>query len=295
MPDLMLGRRQFADEIAAIANLKTRALVEALAAVPREQFLPPGPWFIRSDADRVGRLTADADPAHVYQNGSIAIDAERQLFNGAPSIVAAAIDALQLSAGSRVLHVGAGTGYYSAVLAHVVGPSGHVTVLEVDEPLARAAQANLASMPWVQVHHGYGRGPFDRPFDAILVNAGVTHPQETWLDALTDGGRLVLPLTATMAAMGPVGKGFMVLVGRVDGGRLQAVPLSMTAIHPAIGLRDDALNRELGMAMMRSPRPVFTRLRRDAHEAGPRLLAARPVVLPFRVDSHACQHSTGCV
>ena len=73
MPDLMLGRRQFADEIAAIANLKTRALVEAFAAVPREQFLPPGPWFIRSDADRVGRLTADADPAHVYHNGSIAI------------------------------------------------------------------------------------------------------------------------------------------------------------------------------------------------------------------------------
>ena len=125
-------------------------------------------------------------------------------------------------------------------------------------------------MPWVQVHHGDGRGPFDRPFDAILVNAGVTHPQETWLDALTDGGRLVLPLTATMAAMGPVGKGFMVLVGRVDGGRLQAVPLSMTAIYsgdrPSRRRLESSSSR---MAMMRSPRPVFTRLRRDAHEAGP--------------------------
>jgi protein-L-isoaspartate(D-aspartate) O-methyltransferase len=58
------------------------------------------------------------------------------LFNGAPALLARLIDLLALRPGSRVLHVGAGTGYYSALMAHVVGASGSVLALEVDEPLA---------------------------------------------------------------------------------------------------------------------------------------------------------------
>lgn len=120
-------RRQFfAEEIQAIGNLQTGALVEALATVPREQFLPPGPWVIRSEGDVGGqpRRTSDDDPRHVYHNLSIAIDPARQLFNGGPSIVASWIDALRLRPGLRVLHIGCGLGYYSALIAHCVGPTG---------------------------------------------------------------------------------------------------------------------------------------------------------------------------
>ncbi len=270
MTDLVSRRRAFAAEIEAAAKLRTPALVEALAVVAREYFLPPGPWLIRGERDVAGpRSTPDADPSHVYDNCSIAIDATRQLYNGAPGIVCASIDALNLSPGSRVLHIGGGLGYYSAMMAHVVGSLGRVLVIEVDEQLASSARANLESIPWVETRHGDGKGPLGESFDAILVNAGVTHPQLTWLDALTPTGRMVLPLTATFPAMGPIGKGFMTLLTKASDSDFAARPLTMTAIYSGVGLRDDTMNDLLGKALMRSPFPQFSRLRRDRHETGP--------------------------
>jgi protein-L-isoaspartate(D-aspartate) O-methyltransferase len=151
--DLHQQRRFYAEEIAAIANLRTASLVEALAHVPREKFLPPGPWLIRSEVDYGGgpRQTADADPRRVYHNVSVAIDAARQLFNGAPSLVAICIDALAVGEGARVLHVGCGTGYYSAVIAHTVGNSGSVVAFEIDESLAETARSNLQETARVEV------------------------------------------------------------------------------------------------------------------------------------------------
>jgi protein-L-isoaspartate(D-aspartate) O-methyltransferase len=265
--DLAQRRRFFAEEIEAVAHLKTPALVEALAAVAREEFLPPGPWMIHGEGSPApARPTPDADPRHVYHNCSIAIDITRQLFNGAPSVVAALIDVLALEAGQRVLHIGAGLGYYSAVLAHIVGPTGHVTAVEIDNALARQARENLASMPWVDVRHADGTEPPDRSVDAILVNAGVTHPREAWLEALAPRGRLLLPLTATMPAMGAnLGKGVTVLVTRTNG-EFSARPLSFVAIYSAIGLRDQEMNVRLGQALMRGPSPPLKRLRRDPHD-----------------------------
>jgi protein-L-isoaspartate(D-aspartate) O-methyltransferase len=84
--DLSERRRFYAEEVQATSHLKNAAVVEALAAVPRERFLGPGPWTIRGEADflQPARQTADADPRHVYHNLAIAIDPARQLFNGAP-------------------------------------------------------------------------------------------------------------------------------------------------------------------------------------------------------------------
>jgi len=98
--------------------------------------------------------------------------------------VAAAIDALALTRGARVLHVGAGLGYYSALMAHVVGDSGRVLAIEVDDGLAADAGANLSSMPWVDVRCADSTVLPGELFDAILVSAGATHPQQAWLDAL---------------------------------------------------------------------------------------------------------------
>ena len=147
--DLRERRRCYAEEIEAIANLKSPALVEAFAHVPRERFLPPGPWLIRSEVDYGGgpRQTPDDDPRRVYHNIAIAIEPTRQLFNGAPSLVGICIDALALGPGMRVLHVGCATGYYSAVIAHAVGSRGTVTAVEIDEALAETARRNLADLP----------------------------------------------------------------------------------------------------------------------------------------------------
>jgi protein-L-isoaspartate(D-aspartate) O-methyltransferase len=212
------------------------------------------------------RQTPDADPARVYHNYSIAIDPTRQLFNGAPSLIGGTLDVLRLKPGDRVLHVGAGLGYYSALIGHIVGPSGEVLAIEVDERLADAAGANLAAMPWVQVRAGDATAPLQQQFDAMLVNAGVTHPQDAWLEALAPGGRLILPLTAGLAAMGPVGKGVLVQVTRRGDDAFDARVLTFVAIYSGIGLRDERLNEALGKALMRTPFPPLRRLRRDSHE-----------------------------
>jgi protein-L-isoaspartate(D-aspartate) O-methyltransferase len=203
----------------------------------------------------------------VYHNLAIAIDPGRQLFNGAPGLLAMAIDVLALEAGQRVLHVGCGTGYYTAVMARCVGASGHVVAIDADEALAARAKANLVSMPWVAVRHGDASGPFDETFDAILINAGMTHPLPVWLDALEAGGRMVIPLTVLTAP--PIGKGPMFLFTRTaDPARLDARTVSFVAIYSAIGVRDDALNAKLGDALRTNPFPAVRHLRRDPHDPG---------------------------
>ncbi len=270
MIELFQRRRFFADEIAAVGGISTPRLVDAIADVPRERFLDPGPWLVYGEADalRGARRTPDDDPQHVYHNYSIAIDPARQLFNGTPGFLASLIDKLALAPGASVLHVGAGLGYYSALIAHTVGASGRVVAIEVDPGLADRARGNLSSIPWVELRTGDSKGPFDEPFDAILVNAGVTHPQEAWLDALAPGGRLILPLTVTMPQMGTIGKGVTLLVTKGEDDAWPVSVLGMVAIYSGIGLRDDALNETLGQALRQALFTPIRRLRRDAHEPG---------------------------
>jgi protein-L-isoaspartate(D-aspartate) O-methyltransferase len=264
-------RRFFAEEIEALCGLRTSALVEAFATVPRERFLPPGPWVIRSETDYFAgtpRKTPDADARRVYHNVAIAIDAERQLFNGAPSLLGSCIDRLAIQPADRVLHIGCGPGYYSALMAGCVGPRGRVVAIEVDEPLAAAARRNMAALPQVEVRLGDGTSIGDERFDAILINAGVTHPQAAWLDALNPDGRLILPLTATIPAMGPIGKGPLLLLTKRDAD-FDARLVTVVAIYSAVGLRDAAMNEQLGKALLRGQYPAFTRLRRDLHDESP--------------------------
>lgn len=259
-------RRAYAQAIASAAGVTTPGLEEAFASVARESFLPPGPWTVVGERDAL-RQTRGADPQFVYENVSVAIDADRQLFNGAPGFVARMIDLLRLRPGGRTLHLGAGLGYYSAIIAHVVGPAGSVVAIEIDEALAAKAQRNLSPVPWASVRCDDGEAVAG-PFDAILVHAGVTHPQDAWLDALAPGGRLLLPLTVGLPGMGPLGKGVIVAVERgADGSTFRAEAASFIAIYSAIGLRDDGLAARLGDAMRRTSFPNLTQLRRDSHES----------------------------
>jgi protein-L-isoaspartate(D-aspartate) O-methyltransferase len=213
------------------------------------------------------RQTPDADPRHVYHNLAIGIDPERMLFNGAPSVVASAIDALMPAPGNRVLHIGTGLGYYTALIGKCVGPAGRVLGIEVDAGLALKARANLSDMPWVEIVQGDGGGPFNESFDAILVNAGVTHPLPAWLDALTASGRMIVPVTATMGPMTTIGKGPMLLLAATsDPQRLTARIAGFVAIYSAIGLRDDALNATVGQALAKNPFAPIKSLRRDQHD-----------------------------
>ncbi|MBV8574373.1 MAG: methyltransferase domain-containing protein, partial [Acetobacteraceae bacterium] len=193
------ARRHYAEELRFTAKLRSRAVIDAFATVPRERFFAPGPWRILSPMVMPEYWTTeDADPVHLYHDVLIAIDEERRLNNGQPSLWARMYDHLELSRGDHVVHVGAGTGYYSAILAEIVGRAGRVTAIEIDPVLAARAKENLAAA-WPQATvvpaDGFLFQP-DRSADAIVVNAGVTHFSSVWLDALAaENGRLLVPLT----------------------------------------------------------------------------------------------------
>jgi protein-L-isoaspartate(D-aspartate) O-methyltransferase len=214
------------------------------------------------------RQTPDADPARVYHNIGVAIDPERQLFNGQPATLAPWIDSLDLAPGARVLHVGCGLGYYTAVMAVCVGDRGRVLAFEADAALADTARRNLAPMPWVEVRADAAAQPSNDTFDAILVNTGVTHPLDGWLDALAPGGRMILPLTATGGPMGNIGKGLVFLIRRDADATFSAGVTGFVAIYSAVGLRDEALNAYIAKLLMTGPQQwtAITRLRRDPHE-----------------------------
>src|SRR6516162_4020627 len=144
------ARRHYAEELRFTARLGSRAVIDAFATVPRERFFGPGPWRVLSPM-ALGEYwtTEDADPRHVYHDVLVAIDEERRLNNGQPSLWARLYDELGLTEGAHVVHVGAGTGYYSAVLAAIVGPAGRVTAIEIDAALAARAAQNLATA-WPQ-------------------------------------------------------------------------------------------------------------------------------------------------
>ena len=272
LADIAAYRRFFAEEIEACAGLKTPRLVEAFATIPRERFLGSGPWVTRSEADFAGpsRRTPDADPRRVYHNVVLAIDPARQLFNGQPTTLGTWIDALDIRPGASVLHIGAGSGYYSAILAYTTGPAGRVVAIEIDEALAAQARRNLGAFPWVDVRHGDATAALTESFDAVLVNAGATHPQNVWLDALKRGGRLVLPLTVSLDPAVPIGKGIVLLATNDgDGSSFGARILTFVAIYSGQAIREGQMNALLGKALSRSSWPKLSRLRRDRHDELP--------------------------
>lgn len=262
--EVAAARRRFAEELRYVARVRSPAVVAAFAAVPRERFLGPGPWRVLSPMAMAEGYwtTGDDDPRHLYHDVLVAIDERRRLNNGQPSLWAFLYDRLGPLAGAHVVHVGAGTGYYSAVLAELVGRGGRVTALEVDPDLAARAGANLADA-WPQAEvvaaDGFAFRP-GRPADAIVVNAGVSHLSPAWLDALAPGGgRLLVPLTAGRR------RGGFLLITRPAGAsrRHPARFAGPTRIIPCVGGRDPGAEARLEAALAGSGLDSVRSLRRD--------------------------------
>lgn len=249
------ARQLYAEELRFTARVMSGAVLDAFATVPREAFVGPGPWRIKSPmALGTSRgeywTTANADPRHVYHDVVIALDESRGINNGQPSLWAKLFDELNLRRGAAVVHVGAGVGYYTAILAEIVGPAGRVTAIEIDPQLGSRARDNLASwrQTTVTVADGFAFRS-DRSTDAIIVNAGVTHIAMNWLDALSaNGGRLLVPLTNSD------GWGGFLLIEREAGEarHYAARHVSWTGIIDCIGGRDSVAEERVNAAMKRS-------------------------------------------
>jgi protein-L-isoaspartate(D-aspartate) O-methyltransferase len=204
-PAHLTACRDFYAKLVAVAGgpLKGR-LEHAFAVVRRERFLGEGPWLARSIYNETYVQTPTDDPIHLYQNLLFALVGEKGINNGEPCLHGQLLGALSPHEGDTVLHIGCGTGYYTAILAQLVGPAGKVIGYEIDPELARRARDDL--VPWENVEIRCASGVVDGlpRGDAIYVNASATRPATAWLDALNDDGRLVFPLSGTQASQAGV-------------------------------------------------------------------------------------------
>jgi protein-L-isoaspartate(D-aspartate) O-methyltransferase len=183
------ARCSYASHVTRLAGVEDPRIRSAFAQVAREAFLPPPPWTVIS----AGLATQTCQISEIYDNVLVAIDRKRGINNGEPALHAAWIDAIGPQPGETVIHVGAGTGYYSAILSRLVEPGGHVEAFEYEADLAAQAQRNLQSFSSVNVHAGSAFGRVLPNADIVYVNAGVLAPDVQWLRALNPGGRLIFP------------------------------------------------------------------------------------------------------
>jgi protein-L-isoaspartate(D-aspartate) O-methyltransferase len=258
MDRLEAHRQFFARLVTASAGVPPteERLVAAFASTPRERFVGAGPWQVFT---RIGYIqTPGDDPALLYQDITIALKKDQQINNGQPMLHAACLAALGVQEGESVVHIGAGTGYYTALLAHLTGPTGSVIAYEIDPELADQAAQNLKDLPHVTVHSRSGTEGELPECDVLYVNAGATGPPDMWLGALRPGGRLLFPLAP------PQAPGFMLLVTRMESARFTARFVCGAMFIPCIGACDDETAQKLSAAFRRGDFGSVRSLRRDA-------------------------------
>jgi len=191
---LAIVRRAYARQMLAIANIRNDRLEQAFATIRREDFLGPAPWRIVQWPPEPGLPIND--PVCVYQDVVLALDPGRGVNNGSPSLHAKMLNDLAAQPGQHIAQIGAGAGYYTAMLAELTGPDGRVTAIEFDAHLAERARANLAAWHNVTVICGDGSSALTEDVDRIYVNFGVAAPAPAWVEHLKPGGKLLFPLGA---------------------------------------------------------------------------------------------------
>jgi methyltransferase of FxLD system len=180
-------RRRLVGEMRAKGGPSSGRVEAAFLAVARERFLP--------------EALADGGLEAVYRDDAIVTKRNDQGLplssSSQPSLMAKMLDLLDVPPGGQVLEIGAGTGYNAALLAHLTGPSGRVTSIDIDPGLARQARRSLRGAgARVTIIAGDGREGHrpNAPYDRIIATAGADEIPRAWLEQLSEGGRLELPI-----------------------------------------------------------------------------------------------------
>jgi protein-L-isoaspartate(D-aspartate) O-methyltransferase len=177
-------REHLAARVITANRIGSSRVAAALRDVPRHLFLPglPPESAYRDDAI-VTKRDADGQP----------ISSSSQ-----PAIMAIMLDQLELAPGQRVLEIGAGTGYNAALMSHIVGSDGAVVSVDIDSEVAAQAREHLASAGYQDVTvvaaDGAAGYPPSAPYDRVIATVGVSDLAPPWLDQLSPGGRIVVPL-----------------------------------------------------------------------------------------------------
>ncbi|HMA52711.1 MAG TPA: methyltransferase domain-containing protein, partial [Magnetospirillaceae bacterium] len=247
-------REIFVEELAALCGIRDVAILNAFRTVPREDFLPPGPWTIEG-IDGSLFLTPDDNPSHIQHAVGVVLKqgGELGLHCANPAPVAKALQNTGFRLGDRVLHVGAGLGYVSALIAELIGPSGRAVAAEIDPSLAASARRSLAPWPYVEVA-GDALALAAGSYDVIFSSAGMATIPTVWLDSLAAGGRMMVPLTGTN------GSGFTFHFRRIDDALFEAKLESFVRFYPCLGLRDSVDLLRLDKALASGLAPFVTAL-----------------------------------
>jgi protein-L-isoaspartate(D-aspartate) O-methyltransferase len=269
LSDLPLARRDFADAVIRTSKLVSPGLKRALNTVSRERFFEEGPWHTWRALEAYPywgyQVTADADPRWLYQDAGVRLIADQELNSGRPSAVARMIDALDIGLGASVFQVGCGNGYFTALLAEIVGPQGRVLAVEVNPRLAAFAKAALAGYANVTVIAGDVAAIDPGPVDGILTHVGVTRIPPLWAERLRVGGGMIVTLSATFAGAGVNTPGVTLLVRHETLG-FSVSTLGFPVIYPCSALRTDAEDKAL-RRLLESGLDGPAALRLDRHAA----------------------------
>jgi protein-L-isoaspartate(D-aspartate) O-methyltransferase len=173
--DFAIERQRLVQEQLMARGIHDERVLAVMSKVPREEFVPQD---ARSES---------------YTDGPLSIGHGQTISQ--PYIVALMTEQLRLKPSDRVLEVGTGSGYQTAVLAELV--TGVYTI-EIIEPLAKNAEATLARLGYKNVHvragDGYKGWPEQAPFDAIIVTCAPDRVPQPLTEQLKADGRMIIPV-----------------------------------------------------------------------------------------------------
>ena len=175
MPDLTAARQLMVESQLRTRGISDPRVLDAMLHVPRDQFVPA------------------AYRAQAYEDHPLPIGDSQTISQ--PYIVAVMLESLQLHPSDRVLEVGTGSGYATALLAELVA---EVFSIERHSALAENAREVFTSLGYKNVQVFTGDGslglPASAPFDAILVSAAAAGLPPALIAQLSESGRMIIPV-----------------------------------------------------------------------------------------------------
>jgi protein-L-isoaspartate(D-aspartate) O-methyltransferase len=213
MPDdaFAIARRRMVREQLQDRDIRDPRVLEAMRRVPRHFFLP--------------------EHLHNVAYDDCALPLEHGQTISQPFIVAFMTEELELEPEHRVLEIGTGCGYQTAVLAAL---AKEVFTIEIVEPLAKAAEQRLQKLGCANVHVRWGDGhlgwPEQAPFDAVIVTCAPESIPAPLISQLREGGRMMIPV-------GAKGVQELILLTKEDG-ELQQMKTMQVRFVPMTGTED---------------------------------------------------------
>jgi protein-L-isoaspartate(D-aspartate) O-methyltransferase len=177
--------QQFIDKLRLLGLITSETVESAFRAVRRDIFLPHVPIEL-----------VYSDRSIVTKTGSNGVDLSSA---SQPALVAGVLEQLDLQPGHNVLEIGAGTGYNAALLGQIVGTTGKVWSIDIDEDIVARARTNLAAVNarnvTILLSDGAYGNPGNAPFDRIVLTVACSDVPPDLCSQLKEGGRIVVPLS----------------------------------------------------------------------------------------------------